>query len=255
MKKRIALENEYEWYFELSEPVVYYNEKKVYPAVQELLFIGLVDEIDRFEFDFSEISLPNLKQINIVRSRGTSKQPYLFINKLQNESFKNVNELNINDYSYEVELQHWISKCENLEKAGFYADQIDFLPADLSKTLNLSELRITQPKLNQIPDTIYLCQSLESLHFENAWQITVIDDDIKNLTNLKSYWQDYAKFTYISPYLFKLPDLEELNFTFTSFENPPSEIFEAIKDLKQRKPHLKYSSWGGDWFREIWDQV
>ena len=255
MKKRIALEDENQWAFELSEPVVYYNEKKVYPKVQELHFMGLVYEIDRFEFDLSEISLPNLKQINIMRSHGTSMQPYLFINKLQDESFKNVNSLIILDESGEVELQQWISKCENLKEAGFYVDQIDFLPADLSKTLNLSDLRITQPKLNQIPDTIYLCQSLESLHFENAWQITVINDDIKNLTNLKSYVHVHASFTYISPNFFRLPNLETINFSFTSFKNPPSEIFEAIKDLKQRKPHFKYSSQGGDWFQEIWDQV
>ncbi len=255
MKKRIALEDENEWVFYLSQLEVYYNEKKVYPKVQELLFMGLGYEINGLEFDLSEISLPNLKQINILIPEGIPKQPYLLINKLQDESFKNVNVLRFGDYNDEIELQHWISKCENLKEASFSLAQMDFLPADLSKNLNLLQLSISQRKLNQIPDTIYLCQSIESLQFFDASQITVINDDIKNLTNLKSYLQEYTAFTYISPHLFKLPDLEELNFSFTSFENPPSEIFEAIKDLKQRKPHFKYSSQGGDWFQEIWDQV
>jgi hypothetical protein len=255
MKKRIALADENEWVFYLSALEVYYNEKKVYPKVQELLFMGLGYEINGLEFDLSEISLPNLKQIFIFITEGIPKQIYLFINKLQDESFKNVNDLVFGDYNDKIELQHWISKCENLIEARFSSRQIDFLPADLSKTINLLQLNICQPKLNQIPDTIYLCQSLEILNFFDASQITVINDDIKNLTNLKSYLQEYTAFTYISPHLFKLPDLEELNFSFTSFENPPSEIFEAIKDLKQRKPHFKYSSQGGDWFREIWYQV
>jgi len=255
MKKRIALEDENQWSFELSESVVYYNEKKVYPKVEILEFVQTIYGVNGLEFDLSEISLPNLKQIFIFITEGIPKQIYLFINKLQDESFKNVNDLVFGDYNDKIELQHWISKCENLIEVRFSSRQIDFLPADLSKTINLLQLNICQPKLNQIPDTIYLCQSLESLKFFHAPQITVINDDIKNLTNLKSYWHDYAKFTYISPHLFKLPDLEELNFSFTSFENPPSEIFKAVKDLKQRKPHLEYSSQGGDWFREIWYQV
>jgi hypothetical protein len=257
MKKRIALEDKKDLEFDLTDPLVYFNDRKVYPAVQDLMIINIDDDEDGLDFDISELSLPNLRSVNYVKlvsDRNLSITTNLF-EKIGSESFYNVKDLVIADLEDDVEFHGWVSNCINLESVELEIPRYNRLPFDLSNSLKLKILSIRTSKITQIPDSVFNCKQLESLQFLSCRKIREISDDIKKLENLKSFWLRKADFRYVSPELFKLPNLQEICLEFSMYRNPPDEIYNAIIELKQRKPDLRVSFDRDSWFREIWDQI
>lgn len=257
MKKRIALEDKKEWYFDLAEPVVYFNDRKVYPAVQDLMITNFADYEDGLDIDISEISLPNLRHvtfIKVAREQKHSISAKLF-GKLSTESFYNVKELLLGDMEDDTEFHGWVSNCINLESIDLDIPKYNRLPFDLSNSMKIKRIKINSSEISQIPDFVFNCKQLESLQFYSCREIREINDDIKKLENLKSFWLWKADFKYVSPELFKLPKLEDISLHISFYKNPPYEIHNAIKELKQRTPDLSISFDRNSWFREIWDQV
>jgi hypothetical protein len=258
MKKRIALEDEKDWIFDLAEQTVYYNEIKDYPQVQALSVLQLDEGEFGLDFELSDISLPNLSQIMMLKTsnNGALKIPAGLIANLSPESYFNVKELIIADFNSTVEFQEWVSNCVNLESVEIEIPFNESLPFDLGNAMKMKRLRINALKIAQIPDFVFNCNQLETLQFYKCPEIREIGDEIKQLTNLKSYWHWNSDFKYVSPELFKLSKLDDLNLYATTYKNPHKELIDAIKQLKQKKPDF-YNGFieRVHWLREIWEQA
>lgn len=257
MKKRVALEDKKDWNFDLAEPVVYFNDQKVYPAVQDLMITNFAADENGLNFDISEISLPNLKHVIFIKVATEQKRSVTakLFEKLSIESFYNVKELLFGDFEDDVELHGWVSNCINLESVELDLPEYYRLPFDLSNSMKIRSIKINSSKISQIPDFVFNCKQLESLQFISCSEIREISDEIKKLVNLKSFWLWKADFKYVSPELFKLPKLKAISLSGSSYKNPPYEIQKAIQELKERTPGLSISLDRDSWFRKIWDQV
>jgi hypothetical protein len=258
MKKRIALQDTKEWCFDHLEPEVYFNDRKVYPEVKSLTIFQFKEIELGLEFDISKISLPNLEEIMliIVIDDGGSYDPSHFFSKLQPDSYSKVKSIGLLNYNDILDYQPWTTKCLNLESIEFNIPKNVDLPMELTKAENIIRLRISESSLSKIPDEVFSLRKLERLDLDRSSKITVIPDEIKNLSMLKTFSLWSSNFSYVSPELFKLPYLEELNLAYTSYKNPTEELFEAIKQLKQKKPDF-YNGFieRVHWLREIWEQA
>jgi hypothetical protein len=257
MKKRIALEDKKDWSFELEESVIYYNDRKVYQQVKSLTLFQLEEKEAELQFDLSEISLPNLEEIMIVKAVPGEElvEPFSIFDNLSIESFSQVKFISIYDHENIVESQNWSSHCKNLESIQLDISKNEFIPLELSQAKKIKKVMINGSKLHEIPDFIFKNKHIEVLDFHSCNSLREIGDDIKYLTNLNAFVFCYGELKYVSPNVFKLPKLVHLNFAFTTYKNPQPEIYDAIKDLKSRKPNFKRYWMGGDWFGKIWDQV
>jgi hypothetical protein len=77
------------------------------------------------------------------------------------------------------------------------------------------------------------------LDFSKGHHITVIPDEIKNLQSLRILELWNTKFTYVSPELFLLPDVQKLSLFATSYPNIPPETMNVINKLQREKPFIE----------------
>ncbi|MEI6138918.1 MAG: hypothetical protein WCP85_06630 [Mariniphaga sp.] len=120
---------------------------------------------------------------------------------------------------------------------------IEFLPGFLKKNKSLKSLTFRHGDLIEIPGEIFEMENLQRLSFYSIEKIRIIPDEIKKLTNLVHFNLWGASIEYLSPELFLLPKIKEIDLCFSRY-SPTSEVIEACNKFKE-KNSLSSSPW--DW--------
>lgn len=78
------------------------------------------------------------------------------------------------------------AKVKSIMMNGMMSDELDEIPADINKYINLETLYITDYGVNEVPKAIGQLKNLKSLSFAgNA--LTELPEDIYNLKQLKEF--------------------------------------------------------------------
>lgn len=241
------LQDQENWLFDTENgSVIYTNTIKRFENVKHIEILDFNPEWVQ-EFELSRPELPALESILIAILVDNSGTDYSkLFQAIDVNSLAKVTQITINDY-YADRLPDWIQFCTGLKCLEFYSSRCNLkeLPAWFGQLKELEKFTTEGVSYDQIPPQIFDFVNIKSLCFNRGHRITVIPDEIKKLQKLTelSIWE--TTFSYVSPELFRLPDLKHLNFYFSQYPDIPPDTMEAIISLQREKPFIKI--W---WFRE-----
>ena len=129
-----------------------------------------------------------------------------------------------------------------LEGMAFHDIKLDQMPQFLKRIMTLKELSFRNGNLTEIPSEIFEMKNLRTLRFEYFNKIKIIPDDIKRLKNLESFTLWQAPIEYLSPELFLLPKISNINFVYCNY-NPTKDVIDVLK--KYKSTGKTFSGWEG----------
>jgi Leucine-rich repeat (LRR) protein len=132
-----------------------------------------------------------------------------------------------------------------LEEMYIGETEIEFLPVFLKKNKSLKSLTFRHGDLLEIPGEIFEMENLQTLSFYSLEKIRILPDEIKKLTNLVHFDLWGASIEYLSPELFLLPKIKEINLCFSRY-SPTSEVIKACNKYKEKNNYQGSNPW--EWY-------
>ncbi len=129
-----------------------------------------------------------------------------------------------------------------LEGMYFHDTKLDQIPQFLKGILTLKELSFRNGNLTEIPSEIFEMKNLRTLRFEYFTKIKIIPDDIKRLKNLVAFTLWQAPIEYLSPELFLLPKISNINLVYCNY-NPTKHVIDVLG--KYKSTGKTFSGWEG----------
>jgi Leucine-rich repeat (LRR) protein len=253
-KTRIMLQDTEEWSFaSTDEYVVYEINKEVYANVKQIAFLYTGVDDNNFEFEINKIRLPSLKTIHIHEDEKSLSDK--FFSKVSSESLKQVENIGLSELNTHTHFPDWITHCVNMQTLNFSMIGLRDLPTIFGKFKELKNITCEGNSFAEIPEVIFNCTKLESLHFYSANKMTEVPDSVAKLRVLKEFSFCDASLKYVSPELFLLPKIESLNFSHSSLKNLDKSTMDAVRIFLNKKTHVSDQCFGqGGWLTEFLHQ-
>ena len=191
-----------------------------------------------------EYIIPNI-ELKLLESIYFGKGDYSFAKDTVINA-PNLNELILEKCDEIINTEYFnklISNITTVSRISIYSDKLMKIPEWLINCKKLTHLCLDiSNDITEIPPEVFTFTELERLEFRYKTKITVIPDDIKNLSNLQSFSLWNAKLDYISPEFFKLPKLTYLSFTYCYY-NQTKEIEDLIRLRSLQHKYYFSSLW------------
>jgi len=213
--KTIELIDEELWMIEVpdnDEKVKYILSDQVYNKL-ELISINAYSSIDYLFFEGTKLNAPNLKFL-VISGEGSKSCFQL--------------------------LYNIVLSSDLIEEIYFYYTRITQIPEFVFKTKALLRVTFRGENITEIPDEIFELVALQQLSFEYS-DIRIIPEKIKELVNLVGFNLWGSRIDYLSPELFLLPKIQNINFAYSSYQ-PTNEVLDALK-IFQKKESNYFSKW------------
>ena len=246
-KVYFELQDQESWDFQSTDgDVIYTNSISRFEKVKTIIFLQYGESEWSPGFNLSTMELPALDSIFIYKieipdsTTNSEVDESKLFDAIDEKSLAKVRMIEIYDCNVEF-LPDWMQHCIGITSLNPTMLRLRELPAWFSQLSQLEVLKCYESGFSAFPHQILGLKNIKELDFNKGHHIAEIPDEIKNLQSLRilNLWN--TTFTYVSPELFLLPDIQEFNLFATSYPNIPPETMNAIKKLQREKP-----------FSEIW---
>jgi Leucine-rich repeat (LRR) protein len=206
--KTIDLKNQQDWFLIDDNE----NEKTQYVFTDEIYskLEAIIVEAD-FALDYPLLLGPHLYAPNLKLLGFRGKGCKMCIQSLNRNGFS----------------------APNIVAIGFEDTGITQIPEFILKFKSIRDIHFRHEKVQELPPALFGLINLQTVRFQYGSQISVIPDEIKNLVNLEYFDFWGATIQYLSPELFRLPQIKYINFTDSSY-NPSKEVKEAVEEFKMK---------------------
>ena len=244
-KVYLELQDQENWEIQSTDgDVIYTNRISRFEKVKTITFFHYGETEWSPGFNLSPMELPSLESIFIYKMEIPDSIPFSEVdaskifNTIDEKSLSNVKTIEIYD-NYDECLPDWIQHCAEITSMNLSMLKLRELPAWFSRLSLLERLKCYDIGFSEFPRQILGLKNIKELDFSKGHHITVIPDEIKNFQSLRTLELWNTTFTYVSPELFLLPDIQEINLFATSYPNITPETMHAIKKLQREKPFIE----------------